>query len=283
MQINFFKEILTGIFGTRKDTRKSSINILNKKITFKHLKNNPSEFIDFFYTLPETALEEIKHRNKKGHETKEETKKNIGIVHRDVTPNIEINRMISICDTLDIEPFFFDNPKDKFSCLSRSKYRLAKMVFLLGYNKNHYVQTETKKIITFEKTEGKPLQSIRTIFGENLIEFHKNLFKIKYPSYEKNIIDIATLVKQNKPKDVYFYLFNLSIKNGIFIENFSLHTKEIDFIEKVVFPTFIKVWKKTGYKPLIIPSEPIDIEQEEFWLYYSPETKILMPKPTEIS
>lgn len=273
MIINFFKNIFVDIFDKKNKTIKP-LNVLDKKITFEKLEKNTEEFLNFFYTFPEAALEEIKSRRKNKQETAQPIK---GIIHRDITPNIEINRMISVCDTLDIEPIFFDNPCDKFSCLSRTKYRLAKMVFLLGYNKSGSVNTETKKIINFDNAEGKPLQSIQTTFHKNLIEFHKDIFKRKYPAYQNNILDIATLIKKNNTKEVYTYLFNLSIEDAIFIENFSLHSKEKEFLRTVVFPTFFSVWKKTGLKPLLVPSEPLDIEQEEFWLYYATDIKDFLP------
>ncbi len=251
----------------------SELNTLDKNITFESLKNNPSKFYDFFYTLPSIAIDEIKHRKKTtdcfflDKETKTDTENILGFIHRDITPSIEINRMISVCDVLDLQPIFFENPSDKFSCLSRSKYLLAKMSFFSGYDKNNKPRIDYLKIIDFTKKEGRPLEKIITNFGKSITDFHRDLFKEHYNINPKYFFDIAKFSIENKAIEVYKYLFSLTISDGILLENFLLPTEE-EFIENVIFPAYKEIWEKYGKKPLIVPMEPLDLNDHDFSLYY---------------
>jgi hypothetical protein len=243
-------------------------NHLDTTITFEKLKNDRNLFIDFFYSTPEEAVEELHRRNKKKISTQTHFKFR-GIIHRDITPNIEINRMIGICDSLDLEPIFFDNPTDKFSCLSRSKYRLAKLAFIAGYNKNQELIYNYKKIIDFTKVEGKPLNKIKTLDGVNLIEYHKKWFAEIYPSLISKIHDVSKLVFFNKAKFIYKKIFKLAISDCVLIENFLLTGEEKIFTEKITFSNFLQQWRVTKLKPIVVPSDLLDMEgEDEYWLSY---------------
>lgn len=253
---------------TKEEQKKfDDFNYLDKSISFEDLKKDREKFINFFYSNPEEALLEFKRRNKKI--KNKLIKKPKGFIHRDITPNIEINRMLGICDALDLEPLILDNPNDKFSCLSRPKYRLAKLSFLVGYNKNGELLYEHKKIIDFKNIEGKKLNKIKTFEGFNLIDFHKNWFLSIYPDLKENILDVSKLVFRNKAKKIYKKIFSISTCDGFLIESFVLFGKEADFIESIIFNSFMEVWQKTKLKPIVIPSDLLDIEEEEeYWLSY---------------
>jgi hypothetical protein len=266
---------------TKEEQKKfDDFNYLDKSISFEDLKKDREKFINFFYSNPEEILHQIKLRKKIGFKFNSNFLSQdtiFGFLHRDVTPNIEINRMLGICDVLDIKPIFFDNPQDKFSSLSHSKYCMAKMGFLNGYNKNGELLYEYKKVVDFKDIEGKPLNSIKTFSGEDLISFHKNLFLKHYNFFaERNIFDISKFIKKNRAVNAYNFLFHLCLSEGILIENFVLADREAVFTEKIVYKQFLKVWKETKLKPIVVPCDPFDIENHGIWLSYVDELKRLM-------
>ena len=74
----------------------------------------------------------------------------------------------------------------------------------------------------------------------------------------------------------YLLLF---IANGILFENFlTSKDSEGDFTKKILLPTIEKIMNLTGVKPLIVPIEPLDIENEEYWISHPSQIKNFIPK-----
>lgn len=254
-----------------------SINNDYKETSFTELENRDS-FINFFYTDPKDINDEILMRRAEikndpvsVYNLDEKLKhqdKIIGIIHRDITPNMEICRMIDTCDFLSLHPVLFDNVSDKFSCKSKSKYYLGRMAFFSGFGKNGGMKVDYHKVIDFVGSEGKRQNDVVSLFGDNLMDFHKKLFNEKYHFLSKDEFDVEEISGQESPLEIYKFLFRLSIIRGVMLDHFSFKNDEIKFIEEVVYPSFISVWNETGYKPILVPFEPTEMDDEDFWYYY---------------
>lgn len=207
----------------------------------------------------------------------------VGLTYRDVTPNYEQHRFVSVCDLLDLKPLIFENQRDKFVSLNRSKYLMAKMVFFEGYGKKGGMRTSNIKIIDFSKAEGKMLGAISTIAGKPFSQFHTRLFLGKYPQMQQRILDISHLTASRDARSVYEAMFTVAIAHGVVLENFLTEGREDDFTKNIVVPAFRAVRERTGFQPLVVPLEPTDIEGIDFWLYYphdvQPRAKELLEFP----
>lgn len=255
------------------------INTAHKDVSEKDLSDK-SVLQDFFYTEPEDAIREIETRRSESGFTitdiypdayevdKQSSGKILAFIYRDISPNLEIARMIDTCDFIGLHPILFYHNNDIFSCLSRSKYLLGKMGFFSGYGRSGGMKLDFTKIIDFNGAEGKKINEVKTIFGNDLATFHKEIFNEKYHFLERSEFDIVELLKTTSTIEVYKFIFFLSVKNGFLLENFVFQDLEKEFISSVIVPAFKFVWETTGYKPLIVPFEPTDSDDADFWHYY---------------
>lgn len=259
-------------------TMKRSINTQFMDVSLADLVSKDC-LINFFYTDPQLINEEISKRRNEietdptarydiDKEFNGYGNKIIGIIHRDITPNLEIGRMIDVCDFLNLSPVLLDNVTDKFSCKSRSKYYLGRMAFFSGFGKNGGMKIDYRKVIDFNGSEGKMQSGVQTIYGDDLMTFHKKIFNEKYHFLSRAEYDIEGLSKESSPIEIYKFIFRMSIAKGVMLENFAYQDVEREFINDVVYPAFISVWNETGYKPIVIPFEPTEMDDEDFWYYY---------------
>ncbi|OGI88526.1 hypothetical protein A2995_00010 [Candidatus Nomurabacteria bacterium RIFCSPLOWO2_01_FULL_33_24] len=206
--------------------------------------------------------------------------KKCGIMARQLaTPNYENRRFISLVKENGLHPVFIEYFDDKFTSNNKYKHSLGQLHIQNKIDKNGKECVEKITIIDFNKSNGKKLKDIKTLWGESLIDFHKKLFDLY------NINDVSFLneidwyeKKNEKPIDFYVNFFLLITCFGILFENF-LALKgdtEAKFTKDVVLPALEKVINLTGVKPLIVPLEPIDIETDNFWYYHLPIVKKLI-------
>jgi len=245
------------------------------------LLTNREVFNEFVYTPLSEAVVQL---SKRGLENKElffdiPTIFNEGsravLFRQGITSNYEVRRFISITDASSLTPIFIDHSVDKFVAKNEWKYFLGKVFFYLGKDKFGQTQQESIKIINFDGCEGKIMTDIKTLWGQSMIDFHRELFLKNFPHLQDSIFDASVWLSQEGGAAQYYKkALKLFIKNAILFENFLLDDNgEAKFIKDVFLPAFIHVIEETGYKPLIVALEPTDIEGESFWMYHPPEEK----------
>lgn len=241
------------------------------------------KFAEFLYTSMDEALAELKKRSK----DRELDKKVIEFLRGDipkpllegaklvlarhlVTPNFEITRFINIANAVDIEPLFFEYHDDKLIYKNPWKYHLGKLKFFQGAGKGGGMKTESREIINFDTWHGKKISTVKTLWGQSLVDFHHQVFLKRHPGLEKSLFDGSSWYDANgvEPKEFYKRFLALFIKNGILFENFLLDYKEIDFTRKIILPAFFDVMLEFNLKPLIVALEPTEIEGNDFWLFH---------------
>lgn len=185
------------------------------------------------------------------------------------TPNLEFQLAFDTAKLMDLKIIFLEFLNDKFCTRNQDKVHLGKLVFFHEKNGQNPSVNLRKKIIDFEKCDGKPFKKIKTVAGESLINFHHNLFLKKY----KNIktFDVSEFKTNGESAyDVYLRVFALFICNGILFENYFVDSNEDEkkFTFNVVKPAFDKIQEIFGLRPLIVPLVSCKVDGDIFWQYY---------------
>ncbi len=245
----------------------------------------------FIYTPLETALSELVKRKQdtelqsyvnelipSGIPNIMSEKQSVVIFRNIATPNYEVTRFMHIAVSLqELQPVIFEYTQDKFNNRNEWKFSLAKVPFYTGVNKNNEQLFEYQNIIDVNASNNKPINSINTVWGQNLVEFHHELFNMSYPEYTNVPYDLSEWLHSIGPaaKDYYKSFLALFLKDGILFENFLIDEKEFEFTKNIILPAIQELEKETGHKPLIVALEPTDIEGNKFWLSHPLKRKEL--------
>ena len=190
------------------------------------------------------------------------------------SPNYEMSRFMSAADALECTPIIIEYHHDKFTSNNLTKHRLARMGFHSGRGRGGGVNIQYRNIVDFNTFNGKPFCEIKTRWGQNFVDFHHEIFLMKYPLLKKergSFFDASYWLQTNGgcAKKYYKSMLSLFVRNAILFENYSLQGEELGFVKEIFLPAFFDVWKKTTKKPLIVALEPTEIEDDEFWLCYT--------------
>lgn len=257
------------------------MNDLEKQIKF--LCENRKEFNKIVYTPIEEAINELEKRRV----DKKLEKKVIEYLNGDIpeimkggskavlfrqliTPNYEINRFMSVPDATELEVVFWEYYDDKFTPNNPLKHSLGKMGFRYGVGKKGGDKITYQKVIDFNASNGKKIKEIKTIWGQNFIDFHHELLERSFPGLKKCLFDASKWFHENggSAGEYYKKYIGFFINHGILFENFILEGDELSFVKEKFLPAFYEVWKKIGKKPLIVALEPTDIEGDDFWSHH---------------
>lgn len=250
------------------------------------LTSDPAAFYSFVYTPLNEAITEIERRRQDkslqidsgiGAPFDRDDDKIRAVLFRNVTtPNHETRRFIDIVSVLDkLKPVFLEYTTDKFTNRNECKFSLAKLPFYKGKNKNDEPIFEYKKILDINKSNCQPINTIKTDWGQGLVDFHHNLFLECFPEFGCNVFDFSSWVKKNgnSAKEYYKIFLSLFLKQGILFENFLLKDAERTFTKEVVLPAIIEIMAKTGLKPMIVILDPVETETEYFWQAHPIESR----------
>lgn len=156
-----------------------------------------------------------------------------------------------------------------------NKYHLCRMFFHNGIGKKNGDKIDTLNIIDFNVSEGKLMNQVKTIWNEKLIDFHHNLLEKETRANSKEIFDITKWFNKHRNQGEYYYLHYLALflAHGILFENFLFSKGEEEFTRKKIIPSFKKIVKIFGIKPLVVPATLIEDESESYWWYYPNSVK----------
>lgn len=187
-----------------------------------------------------------------------------------ITPNMETRFFNDIVGDFKVEPLYMEFP-DKFVTVNRAKYHLGKTHhFFTSRNGNRVI--EKKRLIDFNKYEGRHISEIETIDGEKLREVHHRWFEESFPEHKDKIKDISEWFDKTRNNyDDYYYLgfLALGIYHGVIFENFMLDDeREREFFVQKVIPSFKEIERLFGMKPLISPILPVSNAKLDEWYHY---------------
>jgi hypothetical protein len=165
---------------------------------------------------------------------------------------------------------------DKF-CSSNSFKRSLGQLHIQGpMNKKNEYRIEKISVMDFNKHNGKKLSEAVTHKSEKLTDLHRKLFEVcGIPKESHNFFDTSDWIKSHGPSPALYYpnFFLLFTCFGILFENFLLGKDEGEFTKAVILPAIEKVIALTGVKPLIVPMEPLETEDSDYWTYYDGKVK----------
>lgn len=263
--------------------KENILNIFNYAFSRKEiLELSRPEFDSKFYVTLEYALEEIEKRR----QNKELIKKiesyingipepfNYGVnavLFRSVaTPQFEIKRFFDLSTGFNMRPLFWEYYDDKFHSGNPSKHTLGKLFIYKGMNKNNISIIKKHTLIDFNVSNGLSMKYIQTLKGGNFIDFHHKIMERVMPGSTNYLFDSSEWLKNNGgvAKRYYKKYLALFLVHGVLFENFLLDENERDFTKNVFIPSFEKIEKLFGLKPLIVALNPTEIEGSEFWNSY---------------
>lgn len=277
------------MFGFLTQKRKTRLP-LKQKFDVDAILSSHKAFNDFVYTPVHQAIAELKQRAENkyldgqiaellNHDIPPflESGRPKAVLFRQIsTPNHEIRRFFSIIDALEkLDPLVGEHQEDRFASVNEYKYSLGKLLF--NRRKTDDEQFESLKIIETQMWEGKRLCDIETVWKQNLLEFHHELFGATYRAVNPFIfhnISPWLAAHGGNARNYYKPVMAWFLKHGILFENFLVDDgKEHTFTREIFLPAFIDVYEKTGFKPLIVNLLPTTIEGRKFWLCHPIDAK----------
>lgn len=196
------------------------------------------------------------------------------------TPNMELANFIKLSSQICLTPLILEYP-DKFVARNPDKYHLCKLYFLRKNKVGIPTTIDTLKLTNFNLEEGKKFRNIRTINGDNIIDFHHKLLFSSFPSLTDKVFDFSDWFGETRFLTEYYYLYFLSlfVCNGVLFENFLSGDKEEEsFINEKLLPSFDEVERIFGVKPLIYPLLPFNSAKNTYWYSYPESIKEIMPQ-----
>jgi hypothetical protein len=234
--------------------------------------------LDDIYTPLEEAKEEIQRR----WEDKELKKKVDDFIGGDIpdlfnecpfamlgrhimTSNIETIRFSELSKEVGLKPLGFEYLDDRFLTMNKSKLSLGKMSFLCSKTNK---RKDIFDIFNLQDNNGKKFTEITTFWGEKLVDFHHKLITRNVPDVK--LVDMSEWIKKRgeKAADFYHHYLAMFIRNGILFDNYLEKGKESKFTSEVFMPSYEKVFKHFGIKPLIVQLSPKADEYDVSWCFY---------------
>jgi hypothetical protein len=184
-----------------------------------------------------------------------------------ISPDHEMLHFLKMASKIHLKPLGLEGIDDIFVTINPDKMCLVKMAFCDNENPVQY-----KTIINIKENEGKIFSEIKTLWGENLVDFHHRLLDIYVPNKIEIFDDLKWYKKQfNKStmaKDYYKFYLAFFVCYGVLFENFTMIGKEASFTEKTFKPAYDFIIKNFGVKPLIVPAIPANEIEDKYWWCY---------------
>jgi hypothetical protein len=190
------------------------------------------------------------------------------------TPNFETLRFIHLMRQFDMKVVVTQDSKGIFVPFNHIKKALTKLPILTRITqkgKRLNEQYENVTIVDFNAADGKTFSEIKTLWGENLIDFHTRLFsELGLETIE--VPDDAQWIDRHHRESLlehYKHLLALFVAHGIFFENYDMKDPhERYFVHHILRPAFEFVEKNFGFRPLIVEVFPTTFESNRFWTSY---------------
>jgi hypothetical protein len=192
------------------------------------------------------------------------------------TPCFETLCFLELVNGTGLLPVIGGFHQDKFATRNPIKLGLGRMGFQQGLNRHEQRLVEFVNVLDW-KQQGYSLCKLETLWGQNLIAFHRELlahalnggahpFVFEYsPQCARAGGTTAAIYRE--------YLLRLCLADGILFEDFLLDETELPFTRDVVLPAIDAVTAAHGLKPLIVRLTSPEEETSPHWYWYPGELK----------
>ncbi len=135
-----------------------------------------------------------------------------------------------------LRPVALNYEQDHYCVSNADKARSVRMPFVMGYSISGQRMMKYYSIADPSAHNGSPLVSIRTVWGEGLVTFHRYLLATVFTGVE--IVDTSPWLWSfgQAPPDYYPAFLSPLIVHGILFETYTLAGRESPFVRKVVLP-----------------------------------------------
>ena len=188
------------------------------------------------------------------------------------TPNFDARWFLELAQDHSLKPIFFEYFNDKFTSNNEFKHSLGQLRIHGKINKNGDHQRDLVTIVDFNKFNGKKLSEVKTIWNQNLVDLHRELFSVFDVDLDKiTFYDGSNWFYNNGEKSQMYYkkFLALFLCHGILFENFLLTGSEGEFSKTIVLPAIDYLNDKFNVKPFIVPIPPMEVEDNEHWISYT--------------
>lgn len=171
-----------------------------------------------------------------------------------MTPNFEYIHYLELAKKVNLKHLGLEYVTDSFCTRNVDKVSLGRLPFFKKKDRIGNNVIQYNRIIDMMGCERKPINEIKTLWGESLVDFHHRILSAHSSDIE--LFDISSWHKFNGNSAKYYYPYYLAlfICNGILFENFITNEEEEErFSRTVVYPAFEEVVRLFGVKPLIVP------------------------------
>jgi len=197
------------------------------------------------------------------------------------SPNYNFLEYLKAAQKIGLSPVFPEYREDKFVSLNECKYYIGRLFIYRGIGKNGGEKMTIRRVIDFNESEGKKFNELKTIWGENFIDFHHRILDLLSRGASAGACDFSGWIARNGAVPCRFYdnFFKLFIRNAVLFENYLINNEEERmFCREVVIPSFKKVWSLFGIKPLIVPTVSQKSENDLYWQYYPEKIEVACKK-----
>ena len=193
------------------------------------------------------------------------------------TPNFETLRFKYLMESLGMKTVVSQDTKDLFVSQNQMKRALCKLSVCHGVSQNNgklNEQFQNISIVNFNEADGKRFDTITTLWGEKLIDFHNRLF-LKFMQQKIENPDDATWIDRHHRGNLlehYKNLLALFVTHGILFEDYIMEDKhEADFVKNILRPACRFIEQRFGLFPIIVSLVPNTFESSRFWTSYPKE------------
>ena len=235
-----------------------------------------------FFTQKEEAIKEIKRRRQDNELLKKVSnfldgdipdhfnkEKPILYLSRHLaTPNYEALRFIEVCKLGGLPLVIGQDLKGTFVGNNELKRGLAKLAVTRGLSHTLNEIIEYFTIVDFSTEQGKPLSEVKTKAGTPIAKLHEKLLREIYPN-SVEIVDESEWIDRNSRNDIvkqYEKMLALMTVHGVMFESYP--ETELDFVKSVLQPSFEKIEKEIGVRPLIVELISDEMELHRDWNSY---------------
>ncbi|MBI5847518.1 MAG: hypothetical protein HZB31_06135 [Nitrospirae bacterium] len=190
-----------------------------------------------------------------------------------MTPNFEYLKFLESAKKINLSPLGLEYVTDRFCTRNMDKVSLGRLPIFQKKDKNDRDVIQYNRILDLMGCENRQINEIKTLWGEQLIDFHHRLLPLHSEGIELFDISLWHKFNGNSAKHYYPYYLAFFICHGILFENFITNDEEKAFAQSVVAPAIEKVREHFGLKPLIVLLGDESEQSSKYWICYHSNIK----------
>lgn len=178
--------------------------------------------------------------------------------------DLEMERFVGMVSRSGCGPWCLEMPGDRFVSFNADKHCRGKLVFRWGHH------LRSLRVMDFNRFDGCRISEIRTVSGQPLVGFHRQLLEEAAFPVRLRFSDVtAWMCGGGSRTSGYERLLMLAVRDGILVENFRVSDpEERRLVEERLLPAMALVEQRLGLRPLVVRLyEPHEEDGPECWHY----------------